>query len=337
LKGPVDVRARQTLRGAPLPAFACAASPPLVRDLRVEEVYVDRAYSKIDPERLKQAEQAVAGLGRYTIGAVRLSDAWLRSNPPQDRVAQCLLEWLLAWARGGALLGKLETAGSQHYRKWTLAGLALAFLKIRDAPGLDPAAIAEVCGWFNALADAAEAYYATWGPGAHNNHFYWLALAMAATAVAANDRPRLLRAFRIYEEAMDAITPEGALPLELQRKARALGYHVFSLVPLVMIAEIGAVNGHDLYGSRNGAIHRLAARVQAGLTDQSWFAAATDTPQDWGGLTPFLVSWGEPYYCRFPNPQLGQMISAKRPIFYHWLGGDVTDSFGSSALPFPPR
>ena len=337
LKGPVDVAARRALRGAPLAGFACGAPPAPVRDLTVEEFYVDAAGSKVDPEKLKRSEEVTAGLGRFTWQAAQLSDKWLLSRPEDDRVAQCLLGWLDSWAQAGALLGKLNTAGAQHHRKWTLAGISLAFLKIQDAPGLDPAAVARVLAWFAHLSDAAEAYYATWPPAGHNNHVYWLALAMAGTAVATADRARLMRAFAIYHEAMLAITPEGTLPLEMARKGRAFGYHVFSLIPLVLVAEIGQVNGHDLYASDNGAIHRLATRVRDSIADPSWFAGPAGAPQEWTGLTPYSVSWGELYYARFPDAQLGQMITAKRPIFYNWLGGNVTDSYGSPALPFPGR
>jgi poly(beta-D-mannuronate) lyase len=220
-----------------------------------------------------------------------------------------------------------------------LAGLSLAFLKIRDAPGLDPAALSRVQTWFAHLAEASEAYYATWPPGSHNNHFYWLALALAGTAICTNDPARLERAFAIYDEAMAAITPEGTLPLEMGRKGRAFAYHLFSLVPLVFVAEIGVVNGRDLYASHGGAIHRLARSVQAGLTGSSELfdreSGVAQQHDQSGGITPYSVSWGEPYYVRFPDKQLGELIAPRRPIIYPWVGGNVTDSYGSPSLPFP--
>lgn len=335
LRGPVDVEKRRALIGRPLPVYACPSPPEPVRDLSVEGAYTDSAFSKADPEKLKRQAAQSAGVGQFTWKVAQMSDAWVASKPAQPQAAQCALAWMNAWARGGALLGTLDTADAQHHRKWTLAGVSLAYLKIAAAPGLDPVAMAGVRDWFVRLTDASEAYYGKWPPGSHNNHFYWLAVAMAGTAVATQDRPRLDRAFAIYDTALAEMTPEGALPLEMGRKSRALNYHLFSLIPLVMLAEIGAVNGRDLYGARDGALHRLAARVQAGLTDQSWFAEQAGTSQEWSGLTPYAVSWGEIYYPRFPNPELGRFIAAKRPIFYHWLGGNVTESFGTPKLPFP--
>lgn len=336
LRGPVAVEKRRALIGRTLANFGCAPPPEPVRDLSVEGAYTDSAYSKVDPEKLKRQQAQANGVGQFCWKVAQMSDLWVSSRPADPAPARCALAWMDAWAKAGALLGALNTPDAQHHRKWTLSGLSLAYLKIADAPGLDPAAAARVRAWFVRLADASEAYYATWPPSGHNNHFYWLALAMAGTAIAANDRARLDRAFAIYDEAAASITPEGALPLEMARKGRAFGYHVFSLIPLVMLAEIGTVNGRDLYGAHDGALKRLAARVQAGLGDQSWFAEQTGTPQDWtSGTTPYSVSWGEIYYPRFPNPELGALIAPRRPIFSHWLGGSVTESFGSSALPFP--
>jgi poly(beta-D-mannuronate) lyase len=338
LHAPVDVDARRRLRGRPLASFGCKAAPAPIRDLHVEDAYVDKAASVIDPAIYKRELEQVRGLSQYTYQLCQLSDIWLCSSPARPRVAQCTLAWLDAWAEAGGLLGKLDTAGAQHQRKWTLAGLSLAFLKIQGAPGLDPAALSRVRTWFAQLADASEAYYATWPASAHNNHFYWLALALAGTAVATNDAARLERAFAIYDEAVAAITPEGTLPLEIARRSRAFGYHVFSLVPLVFLAEIGVANGHDLYASRQGALHRLAHSVQAELTGSMMFERAAGTPQVFGeaGLvTPESISWGEPYYARFPNRQLGELIAPRRPIVYAWAGGNVTDSYGSPALPFP--
>jgi poly(beta-D-mannuronate) lyase len=321
-----------------LTSFGCPAVPAPIRDLHVEDAYVDKSASIIDPTIYKREMEEVRGLGQYTYRLCQLSDIWLRSSPAQPRVAQCTLGWLDSWATAEALLGKLDTVGAQHQRKWTLAGLSLAFLTIRDAPNLDPAALARVQTWFAHLADASEAYYATWPANGQNNHIYWLALALAGTAVATNDPARLAHAFAIYDEAMAAITPEGTLPLEMARKSKAFAYHVFSLVPLVFLAEIGVANGHDLYASHGGALHRLARSVLAGLTGSKMFEEDSGARQDFGKagiLTPFSVCWGEPYYTRFPNRQLGDLVASQRPIFYAWAGGNVTDSYGSPALPFP--
>ena len=55
-------------------------------------------------------------------------------------------EALDLWARTGALLGGFNQQGDYH-RKWALAGAALSFLAIRDAPGLDPLKRGRTARW----------------------------------------------------------------------------------------------------------------------------------------------------------------------------------------------
>ena len=337
LRPPVDVQARRALRGRAGPATACLPAPDPMRDIEIESYYTDRSYSVTDPARLERVKRQTRALSDFCWGTAKASDAWLARNPSVPGAAHCALARLDRWASEGALLGQMTTADSQHQRKWLLAGAALAYLKIQDAPGLDPAACRRVRDWFVRLAEASTAYYTGWFHDKPNNHVYWLGLALGALAVIDNDRARLDQAIVYFDGAMRDLGADGTLPLEMQRKGRAFHYHVFSLIPLVMIAEIGAVNGRDLYAGRDGALHRLAARVQAGLIDRRWFEEQTGAPQEWDETRDrsFGVAWSEPYYSRFPNPQLGELIAARRPIFHHWLGGNTTDDYGSPRLQFP--
>ena len=83
-----------------------------------------------------------------------------------------------------------------------------------------------------------------------------------------------------YDNGVDQIQPNGALPLEMARGGRALHYHLYALAPLVLLAEFGEVNHLDLYAHANGAIHRLVDFSVAGLQDPTPFVKATGVQQE---------------------------------------------------------
>ncbi|MBI3707796.1 MAG: alginate lyase family protein [Proteobacteria bacterium] len=270
LKGPVDVEARRALIGKPAGAFACAAPPAPVRDVLAEPFYADRAGSIVDAARYAARVAAVKPLSDFGSGIARIADRWLGAKPLQPEAAACALDWLDAWARADAMLATVTGQGG-YERKWALAGLALAYLKIRDAPGLDAEKQRRAEAWLQRLGYAMKAYYER-PPGQGisdkiNNHLYWAALAAAAAGIAAQDRGLFDWAAGRYLFALTQIAADGTLPLELARAGKALHYHLFSVTPLVMVAELGAANGLDLYAEQGGALgrHRLERRLDGDL------------------------------------------------------------------------
>ena len=118
-----------------------------------------------------------------------------------------------------------------------------------------------------------------------------------------------------YNNGVDQITPDGTLPLEMARGARALHYHLYALAPLVLLAEFGEANGLDLYAHNHGAIHRLADVSVAGLKNPALFEKATGVKQE----VPTVVSgdqigWAPPYARRFPSAELTHLIAAAAPV-----------------------
>jgi poly(beta-D-mannuronate) lyase len=176
--------------------------------------------------------------------------------------------------------------------------------------------------------------------GGRNNHAYWAGLAVAATGIAANQRDLLEWGISRARLAIADIQKDGTLPLEMDRGALALHYHVFSLAPLVMLAEIAAANGVDLYAEGDGALRRLADRVIRGMADPATFEKLSGVPQSFPLAThprSAYFAWGEAYYARFRDPRLLRWLAAERPLIDARLGGDQTLAFGEPRLPgWPP-
>jgi poly(beta-D-mannuronate) lyase len=214
--------------------------------------------------------------------------------------------------------------------QWTVAALALDELKIRDAPGLDAEKRRAVEQWLAELGDRVRRD----SPDYRNNHAYWAALAMAAAGAAASDRALLDAGLQRFDLFVKAVREDGTLPLEMDRRSRALHYHLFALEALVLLAEVAAANGVDLYARGDRAIDRLADRCLAGLADPAAFgrAAGADqhvpTPSDGG-----VLGWMEPYYARFHKPAVARWLARARPVRDEYLGGDLTLRFGAPLAP----
>jgi poly(beta-D-mannuronate) lyase len=201
-------------------------------------------------------------------------------------------------------------------RKYRTAGMAVGYLKIRAS--VDPADRAAIDAWMDDLADHVVADQG-W-PAKRNNHVYWAGFAAGAVGTATGAARHLAYSRRAFDAGMTDIRPDGTLPMELARRQKALEYTNYALAPLIMAAELAALRGEDWYGHEDGAIHRLVARVLAGLRDPRSFAAlagepSVDVPR--GGL----LGWLAFYRLRFPDRVDGAPAG---PFHYPWLGGDLT-------------
>jgi poly(beta-D-mannuronate) lyase len=322
----------------PGPAPGQRVSP--IRDLLGVSFYIDKNHSVVDPEKKRQNEAAVGPVRAFVATVTDLADGWMRSSPAKPEYAAVALEELSGWAASGALLGEVNKQGS-YERKWTLGSLALAFLKIREAPGLDGAKIAEVRDWIAKVAYAViPPYEDAENSASRNNHAYWAGLAVAASGVVANDRRLFDWGISRARIGIASVRADGTLPLEMERASLALHYHAFALPPLVMLAEIGAANGLHLYDENDGALRRLADRVIRGMEEPRDFDRLAGVAQEFPLAThpkASYVAWGEAYYARFRDPRLLKWLaSGSRPFVDERLGGDQTLAFGVLSLPASP-
>ncbi len=245
---------------APITALAHADCPPVpapVRDLKLERFYEDSAGSVVDPAKMAAHKAETAPLTAFVGFITKQADRANRQRSSPVETAKCGLLWIRGWAEAGAYLGTMDSKQAEAQRKWDLAGTALAYLKLRHFATAEDRAVIEP--WLVTWAGAARAHFGD--PGIkRNNHWYWMGLAAAAVGLATDNDKYWQMAKGIFEDAAKDIASDGTLPLELERKGRALHYHVFALEPLVVHGGDGGGKGRRLV--RVGRWRAAPARCQ---------------------------------------------------------------------------
>lgn len=327
LKPPFDIGAVREEYGRPAKKkFRCAPVPRSVPSVETESKYAPGTGSTvIDPRRAAVYDKLKTRLRGFTGPLVRLANAYVRSDPADPRLARCAATWLAVWAKSDAARDPQDRRGDA-VRAQFLAIVALAYVQIRDEPSLKPHERSAIEAWLRRLATRVEADY-THGPdlpSRRNNHRYWAGWSVMTAAIALNDRGFYDWAIASAEFGIDSITPEGFLPLELERKQRSLGYHFYAAEPLVLLAEAAAANGTDLYARNDGAIVRLVARSVAGWADPADFAARAGIDQDRGFIkNGGKIAWALILARRFPAIDVGEWHTRYASFSSLAAGGDV--------------
>jgi poly(beta-D-mannuronate) lyase len=310
---------------------SCATPPAAVHAINGVRYYSDKKGSVIDSALLDENNASLRPVRGYLDAVAKMSDDAVLGD---HIAAVCALTWLAAWASADAMNGPVNHQG-EYEREWTVGGLALAYLKLRDTGYLAASAAQRDLTehWLAKLARALEPYYdGSERANDQNNHAYWCGLSVSAAGIAANDRALFDWGIGKYKAGVDMIRPDGSLPLEMRRGVRALHYHLFAAMPLVLLAEMGAANGVDLYAYDNGALHRLAKLALRGAIDPSFFVKATGLEQDTGKqLRIDEIAWIDPYVARFgPNPDATAILAKYRPIVYARFGGNITELYAKN-------
>jgi poly(beta-D-mannuronate) lyase len=318
----------------------CLPPSPAVHAIEGLRYYADAQGSVVDPALLAQNNARLKPLRDVLERVTSTVDEAIWYHPA---AARCALKVLDAWAGADAMNGPVNRQG-EYEREWILGGLALAYLKLRDT-GLvaaDDAARARIEVWLARRARDLQPYYEGPRPEQEeNNHAYWAGLSVSAAGIAANDRALFEWGIAHYRRGVDMISADGTLPLELKRGARAAHYHLFALMPLVVLAELGEANGVEMYGYDGGALHRLAKLALREARDASYLEKLTGVTQDTAkGLRIDEIAWIEPYAARFgANPDAAAILAKYRPFAYARFGGTMTPfyDFPLTSSPAPVR
>lgn len=249
------------------------------------------------------AERTRKILYRYRRKLNDLSDAYIRSDPPNPLVATCALDWLYLWARHDALLGDVDAAGT-FVRKSLLGPIAMAYLKIEDAPWLDRRQLDIVQAWIGRWGHVVREEYSTATDAtSRSNHHLYEASWSVMTAAAATDDPQLF-AWSVERTrfALGLVSDDGWFPWARERGSAAVKFQLKAVAPLVMAAEMAAANGFNLFDEQDGAMHRLVR----GTIDAAGGLAAPDArigvrQTDIDRPDDEEFAWLAVYRARFPD------------------------------------
>ena len=302
--------------------YTCPAPTHVSPDLTSSGYYTDSHHSVIDPEAHKQYEQATAPYQEVVKKIIQAVDAYQTTG--SRAAAECAASLIDTAAKDRFLAGSMNGGQSYYTQKWLVGAIAIAYLKVGPSNVVTPEQSAEIFRWLKKVA-AQSIEFADPPNGRHtelNNHRYWTGLEVAATGIAADDERLFKWGLESADIGIRQIEKDGTLPLEMNRAARALHYHLFSAGPLVMLAEFAAANGKDLYASHNHALERLVERTTTGVTDPSYFRQKTGVDQEipsWSSTVSY--AWLQPYVRRFPNPAISALLAKLNSLSAVYLGG----------------
>lgn len=312
------------------PKYECdtPSAPVITLDTQSKYKQDDAQRADIDEDAEETYAEAVEPLRAYGRNLVKIANAYVKSNPKNTAAAACTLTWLDAWASAKAMTD-MRSKQAHFNLGQALGGFALAYLQVRNAPGLPNDQKQRVEAWLKTLGQQIAGFMnKNDAASSRNNHRYWAGLGVTAAGIAAADKALTGWGLDSVRIGLSQITPDGTLPLEMKRGKRARDYHIFAAEPLVTAAELARSQGVDLYAEHNGALQRLVDRVLASLDDPSFFEKATGTKQETypgdGTVPSSRIAWLEIHQSRRPSPQAEAVLSKKRPAGSSEIGGNTT-------------
>ena len=306
--------------------YSCPQLDPLPKDIVAFDYYSDAKHSKIDAVRYAAYQAAGETYHETMADAIQAAEKFRSSG--NRGAAECVLQILKTEAGAQSMTGTMASNQSDYMQGWTIGGLAVSWLKVREAEPGSPEDREKVIEWFSQVAQATQKYFTARhqknNVDGTNNHYYWAGFAVMSVGIAADNRTMFDWGVHTYTEALSRIQPDGSLPLEMDRGQRALHYHAFALMPLTSIAEMGVANHLDMYNTSNGALHRLVKLTASGIIDNHYFAkqagALQDTPGK-GGLKSGDVLWMVPYLRHYPDANMSRLLHSVSLKPDNYLGG----------------
>jgi poly(beta-D-mannuronate) lyase len=304
--------------------YTCPTLAPIPRDLVTDGFYRldDPTHSIIDPVRMAAYTASAGPVKNSGTVIVAAADAFRQTG--SKAAGQCVVRLSESLAKQQSFSGRMSSNQAFYVQGWIGGAIAIAYLKVRGYDLGTAADEAAIGAWLKVIAKSTRDYYdarATTGDG-QNNHLYWAGVEIAAIGIVANDRHDFDWGIKTYDNGVNRIQPDGTLPLEMERGARALHYHLYALAPLVELAEFGEANGLDLYAHNHGAIQRLVKLSVAGLVDPTPFQKATGMKQDISAHpSGDQIGWAPPYLRRFPDPTLAKFVAKANSLYVFYLGG----------------
>lgn len=310
-----------------------AVPPPYVGSLQFTSKYEgsDSARATLNVAAEGKFRDQIKDITAMEQGTSKLITQYMRGGQKGD--LDCALSWLSAWAHADALESTDFNHTGKSMRKWALGSLSSSYLRLKFSSSRPLAAYPQqaqaIEQWFSKLGTQVVSDWSNLPLKQINNHSYWAAWSVMATAVVTNRRDLFDWSVSEFKVAAGQVDDDGYLPNELKRRQRALSYHNYALTPLAMIAAFAQVNGVDLRPENHGALQRLAERVMQGVGNPQAFDARAGNDQDMADLKEnSKFAWLEPYCALYRcAPPTQDWRRKMEPFNSFRLGGDVTGVF----------
>ncbi|VTP13960.1 Alginate lyase precursor [Phytobacter ursingii] len=316
--------------------FTCPAFPPPFTgalDFTSKYEGSDSARATLNPQADRAFHEQTKAITELEKVVSQVVTGFAHDGNPAR--AQCVVNGLDSWARADALTSVAKNHTGKSMRKWALATLSSSWLQLKFSPAhplvgqQEKAAAVEL--WLSHLADLTVADWRDLPLKRVNNHSYWAAWAIMATAVVTDRRDLFDQSLAMYRTAANQVDSAGFLPNELRRRQRAFSYHNYAIQPLVMIALFARSNGVEVTAENDKALQRLAGRILSGFDNPDEFTRQTGIPQDvaftrQASSLAWLEGWCALQTC---DAQLTQRLAALRPLHSTRLGGDLSWLFAT--------
>jgi poly(beta-D-mannuronate) lyase len=313
---------------------ACFAAPDPVVNIALPSRYRDdsKTRSDIDEKANAAVNAALKPVDAFVTDLARSSNRALRQATDAEpdaaaRDADCVLDRIAGWAKADALSG-LDSLGAKMAIPSRVGGIAFAYalsdpLATRDA---DRQAVIE--GWLRARATQTMAFFETEAPprAAKNNLRAWAGLAVTRIGLTLGDEDMVAWGAATAELVACSANADGSLPLEMERGALALHYHLHAVGPLVATAALLEPTGMDLFNACDRAIPRAVAFAVAALENPELAAVHAGEAQSFSkdGEPPeaFEVAWIAPYLLYQADDTVAALGATFDVLANSKLGGD---------------
>lgn len=297
------------------PAKAYAEPPPPLVTVPGNLFYSDSDNSIIDESLYAQNEEARKPFRKYLDQIIKMSENTAEGD--QD-ASLAVNKWLLKWAEGDALT-KVDSQAGGFERKWILSGLLISYLSNKPYSGWEQQEKIE--SWLNKLTHLMmDDYQVYQKKSQRNNHVYWAGLVAIEMSLINNDSDLLKWGLEKIRYGLAQVDKEGVLPLELDRKGKALQYHRVSLDAFVMAAYLLKEKNINLLSEYDGALERLAEKTLQGFETPEIFAEKTGVKQEFN--LSDSTTWASIYLQLKPDSSRAKNMLNKTPTSWNRsLGG----------------
>ncbi|WP_460543259.1 alginate lyase family protein [Halomonas shantousis] len=292
--------------------------PPLDQRIRMPGFYPSPEAWRLASEPMFQFEDTVSGLAGSFMST---GDTYY---------GECLIRFLDHWAQSDALMDfyyRSDDRQAWYATESMMFAASMAYSIVRPrVEGMDEEKT-RINDWLNRLAHKHSGIVGGLNGSCCNNHFYRRSIYAAMIGVLTNDNELFRFGVSSVYSALNDLTPEGALPLEMHRGRRASHYQNYALLYLITAMQVVARQGYDVF-NLEVAGHTIKDAVDFDMD-------VIEDPSELKGYAPheqyrgFLedgqyFSWMELYLTHFDDSRIKDFIRKYRPIDNRGAGGYVT-------------